>query len=253
MIYSASRRTDMVAFFPDAIAERVRRSRRLEAIVFWTKDIRNLVLHAELAGIVVRVPSIIQFTVTGLAGTAWEPRVAKLEEQLAALRLLAGRLPKDAIRWRFDPVMPAPDLDSRFGRVKSVLGSVLGRIDEVTISFPDPYRHAVKRSVEAGLEWPRLALGDKRRIAAALAAHFPGVRRPLKLCCEPGLLDVPGVGRASCVSGNLFETLYGLPLGDLEKDSGQRTACGCAKSTDIGSYAMSCPHRCLYCYANRDA
>lgn len=250
MLYSASRRTDMVAFFPDAIVDKVSRSRRLEGIVFWTKDIRNLVRHSGLARIVRTIPAIIQYTVTGLSGGEWEPRVPTLEEQLSDLDALSALLPKGAIRWRFDPIIPESSLFERFKTVKNRLESVLGPLDAVTVSFPDPYRHAVPRASAAGLPWPRPNLEEKKRIITGMSVEFPGVSEPVRLCCEPDLLILPGVGMARCIDGALFESLYGLPLGGLAKDGGQRVACGCVKSTDIGSYAMRCPHRCLYCYAN---
>lgn len=256
MIYSASRRTDMPAFFPDAIVDKVRRSRKLEAIVLWTKDIRNIIRHEGLARVITEVPCVVQYTVTGLAGSAWEPRVPALAEQLPELTELARRLPRGAVRWRFDPIFPGPDLRERFRRCKEMLENTLGDLEEVIVSFPDPYRHAVARAREAGHSWPAATRREKEEILAFMAGEFAGSEKaeaavtPVKLCCEPELEAVPGTGKASCIDGALFARLYGLPLDSLEKDPGQRLACGCVKSTDIGSYAMRCPHRCLYCYAN---
>lgn len=255
MIYSASRRSDMVAFRPGEIVDRAARSRKLEAIVFWTKDVRNLAFHQGLRGVVGRWPAVVQFTVTGLAGTAWEPNVPSLEAQRTALEELTRLLPAGALRWRFDPIVPTRDWRARFESVKTMLEGTLGPIEEVTVSFPDPYRKAVARVRERGLPWPEPTLAEKKSILAAIAGCFASDRADaappsVRLCCEPGLLDVPGTGRAHCVDGALFDRLYGTGFGDLGKDAGQREACGCVRSTDIGSYEMACPHACAYCYAN---
>jgi hypothetical protein len=255
MIYSASRRTDMVAFRPDEIVAKVGRSRKLEAIVFWTKDVRNLVFHKGLRRILFRWPSVVQFTVTGLAGTAWEPNVPEPAAQEGALKALAALLPRGAVRWRFDPIMPYADWPARFNRARRFLEDSLGPLEEVTVSFPDPYKKAVARSNEVGLAWPEATFGQKKAILARLAEEFRAGRggslsSPVRLCCEPELLGIPGTAQARCVDGALFDRLYGTRFGDLGKDSGQRAACGCVQSTDIGSYEMACPHACRYCYAN---
>lgn len=39
-------------------------------------------------------------------------------------------------------------------------------------------------------------------------------------------------------------------LESAPKDRGQRPACGCIPSRDIGAYG-TCPHLCVYCYANK--
>ena len=46
--------------------------------------------------------------------------------------------------------------------------------------------------------------------------------------------------------------LFGPPAGNPLRDKGQRSACGCLCSKDIGCY-NSCPHGCVYCYANVSA
>lgn len=274
MIYSASRRTDMPAFYPEEIVRRVARSRRLEGIVLWTKDIRNLLRHEGLERVVQTVPTLIQFTVTGLAGSAWEPNAPPLTEQLADLRTLAGRLPRGALLWRFDPVLPLSfsdvaqpedrlaEITARFRRTRDLLATAMHSPTEATISFPDPYPAARARTREAGLPWPVFTRLEKERLIAAMAAILAGSGTDaganpepsrIRLCCEAGLSGCPGTVPARCVDGMLFETLYGVPLGGLAKDRGQRVACGCSQSTDIGSYAMPCRHGCLYCYAGRNA
>ncbi len=46
----------------------------------------------------------------------------------------------------------------------------------------------------------------------------------------------------------LNSTQYAIKKKD-NRDKGQRIACGCMVSKDIGEY-NTCPHLCEYCYAN---
>ena len=69
--------------------------------------------------------------------------------------------------------------------------------------------------------------------------------------CSQSDLTLAGALPSHCIDGDLLSSLYPLHLpAATGKDPGQRPECGCTPSVDIGSYLMSCPNGCRYCYAN---
>ena len=56
-----------------------------------------------------------------------------------------------------------------------------------------------------------------------------------------------GIPHGKCIDDQLLQALFGRRV-DGRKDPGQREACGCVKSIDIGAY-NTCLHGCTYCYA----
>ena len=247
MIYSASRRTDLPAFFPDYIVEKVRRSRKLEGIVFWTKDVRNFVRHLGLQNVILNYPVIIQFTLTGLAGSIWEPGVPKMREQEEAIRELHRILPAGALRWRFDPIISNNTLYERFYRVCDFFAACGVDLKEVTVSFPDLYRKVINRLRKEELALMQLSFTRKKEI---LRNFHESSGLLLRLCCEEELLGEKYCIAGKCIDAELFEKCYGVKIRKIVKDTHQRPGCGCDLSTDIGSYDLHCRHNCLYCYAN---
>jgi hypothetical protein len=83
-------------------------------------------------------------------------------------------------------------------------------------------------------------------------------------CAETADLSEFGIVHNKCIDDDLMIKIFGTDeilmdfLGRLPgqgkrqkafKDPGQRRACGCIPSKDIGQYS-TCVHLCSYCYAN---
>jgi hypothetical protein len=56
-----------------------------------------------------------------------------------------------------------------------------------------------------------------------------------------------GIHPGKCIDDELLKHLFGLDVSHT-KDPGQRNACGCVVSKDIGMYD-TCLFGCQYCYA----
>ena len=264
MIISASRRTDIPAFYAPWLERRledgfvlVRNPRNpaqvrrislapvdVDCFVFWTKDARPL------SGLLDRLdgagyPYYFQWTVTPY-GSGLEPGIAPKEEILAAFRTLAGRLGPHRVVWRYDPVIvseeyPAERHREEFARMCRFLE---GSTERCVLSFVDIYRKNRGRGFRETS--PEIMHGLVRSFAGSAAGR--GIS--LHTCCEAEDFGGEGVPRGACVDRTLAERLAGHPL-DAGKDRNQRPLCGCAASADIGAYD-TCPAGCLYCYAVRD-
>lgn len=264
MILSASRRTDIPAFYPGWFLNRIRagfvyvRNPRdpnqvsrvaitsdvVDCIVFWSKNPAPLLPHLDgLAG----YAYYFQYTLNAY-GPEVEPRVPPLEQRLQAFCALSERLGRERVIWRYDPILfseiytPKAHLDA-FSRIA---GALRGRTEKCVISLVDRYPTKNARSLaQLGVQMPGTdALG---RFFEGLAAIARENGLALASCAEAIPLEKYGITHNSCVDRALIERLTGARL--RVKPDGQRPNCLCSKCEDIGSYG-TCPHGCVYCYAN---
>jgi hypothetical protein len=226
--------------------------------VLWSKDFRNLLDNAHgLRDLLAAYDQIyLHFTVTGLGGTAAEPAVPPWREalgQLAGLAALAGDPRRVSVR--FDPLLfwreggrERTNL-SLFPEVAEIAAA--RGIRDIRLSFAQWYGKARRRAAARHFLYIDPPDEEKRVRAADLAAVAAAQGLVLHACCQPLLAGIPGIRPSACIDGGLLEALHPRrEPASRRKDRGQRADCLCTVSKDIGSYAQTCPHGCVYCYAN---
>lgn len=270
MIVSASYRTDIPAFYARWFLNRLAigharvanpygggayevslRSGEVDGFVFWTRNMRPLL--GELDRVRQVAPLTVQFTVTGY-GRALESSVIAPEDAVAQLRELRRRFGPRAAVWRYDPIVMTSELDAEAHaqNVAALARALAGAVDEVVLSFVNPYRKTSRNLDRAaarhGFAWRDPPADEKRALVARLAAIAAEHGIAATLCTQPELL-VPGIGEARCIDAQRLSDVGQAPV--AARESGNRPGCRCAQSRDIGAYD-TCPHGCVYCYAVAD-
>ncbi|MGA2546279.1 MAG: DUF1848 domain-containing protein [Rectinemataceae bacterium] len=281
MIVSASRRCDIPAYNADWLMERIeagyaevrnpfdaRRSTRVSLVpedvdflVLWTRDPRPIAPRMrELDDRGIR--SYVQMTITGYPASI-EPGAPGFDEAIRALCELSDAIGNRRVLWRYDPIFVAEGLDADFHRrsFERIASGIEGRTERVTLSLLDEYAGTASRLARSG--HPGALFGSPRGASQASAppAPYPALLSELAAiaksrgilplaCAEPYDLSALGIEAGACVDAALAASLWGLEI-PPRKNSGQRRACRCARSIDIGTYG-TCLRSCAYCYANRD-
>ena len=281
IVISASRRTDIPAFYLDWFMAQVDRGyfevinpynrkvsmvratpESVHTIVFWSKNFGPF-LKERIGEQLQRkgFHLFFNFTINSDASHL-EPRVPALKDRLRQLEGLSSRFDPRAINWRFDPVC---FYKINKGRTKNNLHDFARIADSAArcgisrciTSFMDDYSKIRKRikSIK-GFSFIDPSPEKKVTILQEMAHKLRPDKIRLYTCCEKDLMDrLPGsaeIDKSACIPNDLLVKLYGGIL-SLKKDHGQRISkgCGCKVSIDIGSYHLHpCYHSCLFCYAN---
>ncbi|MDR1095197.1 MAG: DUF1848 domain-containing protein [Spirochaetaceae bacterium] len=264
MIMSASRRTDIPAFYSDWLFHRIRegsvwvqnpfnaRQAReikispatVDGMVFWSKNPEPMLDKLDSLK---DFAYYFQFTLNSYLADA-EANLPPLSKRRDTFMRLSDKIGPEKIIWRYDPVLlndaytPAYHID-QFGETA---GKLRGYTRKTVFSFIDFYKKTETAAKKRGIR--ALAADDKNDIAAHFAAIARSCDLLIETCAEDIDLSKYGIAHGRCVDGELLSAISGNPV-HIAQDKNQRPACGCAASVDIGMYD-SCPHGCAYCYAN---
>ncbi len=267
-IVSASRRTDIVAFYLPWFVARLRagyvrcpqpftgriqtvslRCQDVHSIVFWTKNGAPLLAYLDELERLGHA-CVCHFTITGLP-PALEPGVPPWPAAVRAFVALARRWGPQRVWWRFDPILLGGDQTATAYRQRfaTLAAALEGHTERCYFSFATLYAKVRRRLAAAGLAVAEPSLAERQALAQELAALAAARGMQLLSCCGDELVG-GRIGKARCIDAGLLASLFpDRPLRAAVRPT--RPGCGCSASRDIGMYD-TCPHRCLYCYANQD-
>lgn len=258
---------------------------RARAVVFWSKNPESLIqYHTALEAR--SFAYYVQFTLNDYETEGWEPELPPISQRVETFRRLAGLLGPERVVWRFDPLMLAANPGSRMltcedllRRLERLAQSLTGCTTKLVFSFADiaPYRKVAGNLRRKGVVWRDFTPDEMRHMGAAIAdisarhgmrAFTCGEKTDLSAqgvahnrCTDPELilrltsrhpdiLDLFGLAAAEQMALPGVPGAFGLPPGaDYPRDPGQRAVCLCVPCKDVGQY-NTCPHGCIYCYAN---
>jgi hypothetical protein len=278
MIISASRRTDIPAFYAPWFINRIRAGyctvpnpfnahqvRRVslqpedvDVIVFWTRSPRPLFPYlAELDALGYQY--YFQYTLLGYPPEI-DPHSPSRQASLDTFRALAERVGPQRVIWRYDPIVftertPPEFHRDQYARIAKELNGYTKRSVISILTVYPKIRRRLERMARQGASLTPPGEGNDGWYSAA---WFADLMRDLSSIAVDYDLEVTscamevdlasyGIFPGKCVDDEYIAEVFGLDVVHT-KDPGQRNACGCVISRDIGMYD-SCLFGCRYCYA----
>lgn len=260
MIISASRRSDIPCYYSEWLLNRLqegyvlvpnpRNANRLsrvelspqnvDCIVFWTKNPAPMLSRLSRVD-EMGYPYYFEFTVTAY-GRETEPNLPEKQAVIDTFKRLSDQIGPDRVDWRFDPILKEEEFSaSRIGaQYENLCRQLRDYTERCIISFVDEYYHTRNRT-------KTLNRNEMLEAAGMISDIGSQYGLPVVSCAEEIDLSSLGIEHASCIDRSKVERLVGSLI-KLKKDAGQRPACGCIESVDIGAYD-TCGNGCTYCYA----
>lgn len=229
IIVSASRSTDIPAFYADWFFHRLKVGysawtnpfngvksyvsyQKTRFIVFWSKDPSKLFPYLDYLDDR-RIGSYIQYTLNDYESEGLEKCVPPLQQRIDTFKRLVDRLGKGRVIWRFDPMILTDDIsvDDLIMKVEYIGDQLKNYTEKLVFSYADIaiYRK-VKRNLEAnGIRYHEWEIEQMEEFADRLSAmnRERGWNFQLATCGEKIDLERYGIFHNRCIDADLITRL----------------------------------------------
>lgn len=228
LIVSASRSTDIPAFYADWFFNRLEKGysvwtnpfngvksyvsyENTRFIVFWSKNPRPLLPYLHILKDR-KINCYIQYTLNDYEEEKLE-KVPSLANRIETFKLLVEQLGCGAVIWRFDPMILTDDIsvDNLLGKVQKIGDQLKDYTEKLVFSYADIAMYKkVKHNLEAnGIPYHEWTVEQMEEFAEKLSVMNKerGWNYQLATCGERIDIDKYGILHNRCVDGDLIARL----------------------------------------------
>lgn len=226
VIVSASRSTDIPAFYADWFFERLKRGysawtnpfngvvsyvsyAKTRFIVFWSKNPHPLLNHIDYLT-EKQIGCYIQFTLNDYEREGLEKGVPHLAQRIETFKALVSKLGKGRVIWRFDPLILTTDItiDVLLDKIKTIGDQLKGYTEKLVFSYADisEYRKVKINLEKNGIAYREWDDGAMTEFAERLSAmnRKRGWNFELATCGEKIDINRYGIRHNRCIDDDLM-------------------------------------------------
>ena len=264
MILNTGSRTDIPGFYSDWFYNRVKEGYVLVRNPYYPTQITKYLLKPEVLDVLVfctknPAPMLDRLSLLSAFDMFWfvtitpygkeiEPLVPAKAQVISSFQRLSALVGSNRMSWRYDPIFITEQYSVSYHieQFHQMAEALTGCTDQCVVSFIDLYEKT-KRNFH-GIR--RVTDSEQEALIAAFSEIAKKNRLQIHLCCENANLVRENVDADGCMTKEVLEKAMGCRL-DVPQKKMARQECACLLGADIGAY-NTCPHGCLYCYANYD-
>ncbi|MFW6016004.1 MAG: DUF1848 domain-containing protein [bacterium] len=274
MIISASRRTDIPAFYSEWFMNRIKGGyfykvnpfnkkqvkgislapKDVDVIVFWTKYPKPILPHLDELN-KRGYNYYFQYTINGYPEIL-EPNLPSLNQRIDVFKKLCDETDKKQVVWRYDPIIYSniTPINYHIEKFEEIASEIHKYTSRVVISFLDIYgKTKIKlNKLEKNKNIRVKDIVDYKDKLIKISNEIKNIADKYEIeirsCGETDNPSANIIKPGSCIDKDLINKVFDLNI-ELKKDKNQREQCLCAISEDMGIYD-TCKFACTYCYAD---
>lgn len=227
VIVSASRYTDIPAWYADWFLERLKQGYSIwrnpfnakrsyvaydntRLIVFWSKNPEPLLKHGGCLDYLEErnINTYIHYTLNDYEGDGLEPNLPSLNERIDTFKHLVDRLGFGKVIWRFDPMILTKRIgvEELMAKVENIAHKLHGYTEKLVFSYADIKAvRGVRTTMKlSGVKAREIVEEDMHRIALGLQSLNSAFGYQLAACSEHIDLSAYGISRNRCIDEDLI-------------------------------------------------